>query len=371
MKMNKVLYTALVVLITAWSVFFIANYYQDQTVLNNVSGLSVNSESGAITQEVVEREVVMQEEQRIEAIDKVSKAIVGVVNFYSNRTIGEGSGIIYKIDGNEAYIVTNEHVISQGDYHEVVLSNGERMEAELIGSDVFTDLAVLKISSEKVEAVAEFGKTEEAKVGQTVLAIGNPLGLNFAGSVTQGILSGHDRTVGVDLDGNGSDDWEMTVLQTDTAINPGNSGGALVDLAGRVIGINSLKIAKSTVEGMSFAIPTYIALPIIEDLEQYGEVRRPQLGVHIQDMAMIPDRLKEMLKLPLEQKDGVFLTEVLEEGIAKASGLEPGDVVKMIDGEATPDNMTFRKKLYTYREGDKIKLTIQREAEELEVEIQL
>ena len=368
--MNKVLYTSLVVLVTAWSVFFIANYYQESQVVDG-TGTIVNEETGEVTQEVVEREVVLQEEQRIEAIDKVSKAIVGVVNFYMDRTIGEGSGIIYKVDGDDAYLVTNEHVISQGDYYEIVLSNGERMEAKLVGSDVFTDLAVLKIPSEKVESVAEFGKTEDVKVGQTVLAIGNPLGLNFAGSVTQGIVSGHDRSVGVDLDGNGSDDWEMTVLQTDTAINPGNSGGALVDLKGQIIGINSLKIAESSVEGMSFAIPTYIALPIISDLEEFGEVLRPQLGVSIQDMMMIPDQLKQVLQLPTEQKTGVFITEVLEEGIALSAGLEPGDVIIKIDGEETPDNMSFRKKLYTYRTGDTITLTILRETEELEIEVKL
>lgn len=363
--MNKILYTSLIVLVTAWSVFFIANYYQDQTLV----GGQTNQED--VVQEVVEREVVLEEDQRIEAIEKVSSAIVGVVNFYGERTIGEGSGIVYKIDKDHAYIVTNEHVISQGDYFEVVLSDGERMEAELIGSDLYTDLAVLKVSSEKVTTAAEFGDTETMKVGQTVLAIGNPLGLNFAGSVAQGIISGHDRTVGVDLDGNGSDDWEMTVLQTDTAINPGNSGGALVDLNGKVIGINSLKIAESSVEGMSFAIPTYIALPIIEDLEEHGKVLRPQLGISIQDMTSIPDRLKELLGINVEQRDGVFITELVKESVAQKQGLEAGDVILAIDGEDTLDTMTFRKKLYTYRTGDVMVISVLREDQKLDIEIKL
>lgn len=363
--MNKVLYTSLVVLITAWSVFFIANFYQDKVATNGVtSGIVQNSDGDSqIVQEVVEREVVTQESERINAIDKVSPAIVGVVNFVQNRTQGEGSGIVYKTDGNDAYIVTNDHVVSGGDYFEVVFKNGDRAEATLVGTDIYTDLAVLKISDVEVEAVAEFGNTEDLKVGQTVIAIGNPLGLNFAGSATSGIVSGQDRAISVDLNSDGIDDWEMTVLQTDTAINPGNSGGALINLDGKVVGINSMKIATSSVEGMSFSIPTYVAIPIINDLETYGEVRRPQLGVYIQDMSMIPDRLKEILNISIEQKTGVFIYEVFEGGVAEQMGIKAGDIVTAINGEAVDDTMAFRKKLYNFREGDEIELTVVRELE--------
>jgi len=276
-KIGKVSYTLVVVLVTAlvtaWSVFFIANYYLDKSMdgsensaLNQVTDSEENSN---VVQNVVSREVVTQEEARIEAINKVSPAIVGVVNFANNATQGEGSGIIYKKDGNDAYIVTNQHVVDKGDYFEVVFSNGEHAEATLIGSDIYTDLAVLKVSNVEVETIAEFGNTEDLKVGQTVIAIGNPLGLDFAGSATSGIVSGQDRVIAVDLNNDKIDDWEMTVLQTDTAINPGNSGGALINLDGKIVGINSMKIATSSVEGMSFSIPTYVALPIISDLENY------------------------------------------------------------------------------------------------------
>ena len=234
--MNKVLYTSLVVLVTAWSVFFIANFYQDKVATDGVNSGIVQNTDGSnqtVVQEVVEREVVTQEAERINAIDKVSPAIVGVVNYAKNRTQGEGSGIVYKTDGNDAYIVTNEHVVSGGDYFEVVFKNGESSEATIVGTDVYTDLAVLKVTGVEVEAVAEFGNTEDLKVGQTVMAIGNPLGLNFAGSATSGIVSGQDRVISVDLNSDGIDDWEMTVLQTDTAINPGNSGGALINLDGK------------------------------------------------------------------------------------------------------------------------------------------
>lgn len=365
-KIGKVSYTLVVVLVTAlvtaWSVFFIANYYLDKSMdgsensaLNQVTDSEENSN---VVQNVVSREVVTQEEARIEAINKVSPAIVGVVNFANNATQGEGSGIIYKKDGNDAYIVTNQHVVDKGDYFEVVFSNGEHAEATLIGSDIYTDLAVLKVSNVEVETIAEFGNTEDLKVGQTVIAIGNPLGLDFAGSATSGIVSGQDRVIAVDLNNDKIDDWEMTVLQTDTAINPGNSGGALINLDGKIVGINSMKIATSSVEGMSFSIPTYVALPIISDLENYGEVRRPQLGVYIQEMGMIPDRLKEMLKIPTDQKTGVFIYEVFEGGVAEKMGLKAGDIVTAINGGEIEDTLAFRKKLYLMREGDNLELTV-------------
>lgn len=360
-SMGKVLYTLIVVLITAWSVFFISNYYHDKGGNQVTSGLVEKTDENGntqIVQEVVEREVVTQEDARIEAINKVSPAIVGVVNFARNTTQGEGSGIVYKKDGKDTYIVTNQHVVDGGDYFEVVFSNGERSEATLVGSDIYTDLAVLKVSGIEVEAIAEFGNTEDLKIGQTVIAIGNPLGLDFAGSATSGIVSGTDRVISVDLNGDNYDDWEMTVLQTDTAINPGNSGGALINLDGKVVGINSMKIATSSVEGMSFSIPTYVATPIINDLETYGEVRRPQLGVYIQEMSMIPDRLKEILNIPTDQKTGVFIYEVFEGGLAEKMGLKAGDIITAVNGEEVEDTMAFRKKLYSMREGDQLELTV-------------
>ena len=363
---GKVIYTLLVVLVTAWSVFFIANYYHDKADNGINSGIVEKTDENGntqIVQEVVEREVVTQEEARIDAINRVSPAIVGVVNFARNTTQGEGSGIVYKTEGKDAYIVTNQHVIDSGDYFEVVFSNGDRAEATLIGSDIYTDLAVLKVSDVEVEAVAEFGNTEDLQIGQTVIAIGNPLGLDFAGSATSGIVSGKDRVISVDLNGDNYDDWEMTVLQTDTAINPGNSGGALINLDGKVVGINSMKIATSSVEGMSFSIPTYVALPIITDLETYGEVRRPQLGVYIQEMSMIPDRLKEILNIPTDQKTGVFIYEVFEGGLAEKMGIKAGDIITAVNGEEVEDTMAFRKKLYSMREGDTLELTVLQDGE--------
>ena len=354
---NTILMTLIISLVTAGTVFLLANNHYKRLI----SELTLNEEGMMITQEVVKQVVVTQEDAQIGAIDTVAQAIVGVVNFSDNRQVGEGSGIVYKVENGNTYIVTNEHVISGGDYFEVVFDNegNDRIEVELVGSDIFTDLAVLRILDFEAETIARFGNTEDLQIGQTVIAIGNPLGLNFAGSATSGIVSGHDRTINVTL-GNTAEDWEMTVLQTDTAINPGNSGGALINLAGEVVGINSMKIANESIEGMSFSIPTYIALPIIADLETYNEVRRPTLGVSIINMSSIPDRFKEMANIPVEQRTGSYVDEVSVGSLAEEMGIIPGDVIIALNGTEITNNLSFRKTLFNYRAGDEITITVLR-----------
>ena len=196
------------------------------------------------------------------AVDKAGKGVVGITNiqtsnFWSNGQgggDGVGSGVIYKKAGDAVFIVTNHHVVEGATQLEVTLADGTKVAGDLRGSDVWTDLAVVEISSEGIadELVAEFGDSEALKIGEPVLAIGNPLGLQFSGSVTQGIVSGVNRTVPVDINKDGIPDWNAEVIQTDAAINPGNSGGALVNIAGQVVGINSMKIAQAAVEGMGF-----------------------------------------------------------------------------------------------------------------------
>jgi|GEM_PF-734114 len=359
-RVNMVLYTVVLVLLTAGGVLFMASTYYGQQMTE-----AGRNDDKYINQEVVERVVTTQEEARIDAIDSVRDAIVGVINLGSSFSsdASQGSGIVYKVENGNTYIVTNEHVIAGGDFVEVVFNNddNDRFEVEVIGSDVFTDLAVLRINGYEANIVAEFGNTEELRIGQTVLAIGNPLGLDFAGSVTSGIVSGHDRTVRT------SEQWEMTVLQTDTAINPGNSGGALINLDGEVVGINSMKIRSSEVEGMSFSIPTYIALPIIADLETHGEVLRPTLGVMTYNMSGMPDRFKELLNIPLEQKDGVYVEEVEARSLAQQMGIQAGDVIVALNGVEVEDTVAFRKELFNYREGDAITVTLLRGGETLEL----
>lgn len=199
----------------------------------------------------------------VDAVEKTEDAVVGiintrrVVNWFNEEQVqrGEGSGVIFENKNGKAHIITNNHVISGGSKIQVALPNGDTVDAKVLGADPFTDLAVLEIDGSKVKKVAELGDSGTLKVGEPAIAIGNPLGLEFSRTVTQGIISSLNRSMPVDINEDGQDDWELDVLQTDAAINPGNSGGALVNIKGQVIGINTMKISKTGVEGLGFAIP--------------------------------------------------------------------------------------------------------------------
>ncbi|PSL45911.1 HtrA-like peptidase [Salsuginibacillus halophilus] len=335
----------------------------------------------------IEEEVVETEEVSLdintdisEAVEGVSKAVVGVFNlqqsdFWSNEGVNEGtgSGVVYREEGDSAYIVTNQHVIEGAGQVEVSLASGSRVEAEILGEDVLTDLAVLRIPSDEVETVANFGDSETLRSGEPAIAIGNPLGPEFSRTVTQGIISATERSIPVDLTGDGQMDWNAEVLQTDAAINPGNSGGALININGDVIGINSMKIAQAAVEGIGFAIPTSIALPVIEDLEQFGEVQRPEMGVSISSLSEIPSyHWQETLGLPEDVEEGVFIMDVITGSPAAEAGLQEYDVIIEIDGQPIADGHDLRQYLYNEAESDgTIEVSIYRGNSQETLEVQL
>jgi len=313
------------------------------------------------------------------AVDSVIDAVVGISNFQDVNLweqaseTGTGSGVIYKKEENKAYIVTNHHVIEGADFIEVTLSDGTKVEAELLGSDMWTDLAVLVIDGEHVKTVAQFGDSDQLKLGEPVLAIGNPLGLEFAGSITQGIISGLERTVPIDFNNDGYEDWNAEVLQTDAAINPGNSGGALINIAGQVIGINSMKIAEQEVEGIGFSIPTNIAIPIIEDLEETGAVKRPYMGVQLQDISDISTYHRGYtLKLPKDVKGGLVISDVVLGSPAQKAGLRKMDVIVKLDNVEIESMIDLRKHLYNKKNiGDSLKVGFYRNGEYQEVTVVL
>lgn len=318
------------------------------------------------------------------AVEEVADAVVGITNlqagsdFWSQtpgqeQAVGTGSGVIYKNEGGTAYVVTNHHVIEGANGIEVTLADGSKVEATLVGSDIWTDLAVLEMDGANVPDVAEFGDSDVLKQGETVIAIGNPLGLDFSGSVTTGVVSGTDRAVPVDLDGDGQEDWQAEVLQTDAAINPGNSGGALVNLAGQLIGINSMKIATSSVEGIGFAIPINSAMPVIESLEANGEMVRPAMGVTLLDLAQVPQTYRaETLNLPEDVTKGVVVNSVVADSAAAKAGMEQFDVIVEMDGEAVGDIIELRKHLYNEKEiGDTLAVKAYRNGELMDFELEL
>ncbi|WKA60538.1 S1C family serine protease [Planococcus shenhongbingii] len=319
-----------------------------------------------------------------QAVEEVADAVVGVANlqetndFWSQapgqeQAVGSGSGVIYKSEGEKAYVVTNHHVIEGANGIELTLADGSKAEATLVGSDIWTDLAVLEMDSSLVPDVAEIGDSDALKRGETVIAIGNPLGLDFSGSVTTGVVSGTDRAVPVDLDGNGQPDWQAEVLQTDAAINPGNSGGALVNLAGQLIGINSMKIATDAVEGIGFAIPINSALPIIKSIEQNGEMIRPAMGITLLDLVQVPQaQRQETLNLPADVKEGVVVNSVIEGSAAAKAGMKQFDVIVEMDGEPVGDIIELRQHLYNEKKiGDTLAVKAYRNGKLMDFELEL
>ncbi|RIU93371.1 S1C family serine protease [Oceanobacillus picturae] len=320
--------------------------------------------------------------QVTDVVEQVTPAVVGVINIQQqgdfwqqqeSNEAGEGSGVIYKNEDGTAYVVTNHHVIEGADSVEVVLYDETHLEAEIIGSDVFSDLAVLRMDGEQVEQTIELGSSANVKVGEPAIAIGNPLGLMFSSSVTQGVISGTERTIPQDFNQDGRADWQAEVIQTDAAINPGNSGGALININGQLIGINSMKINQTAVEGIGFAIPIDSALPIVEELETTGEVTRPFLGVEIYSLDEVPQaEWKGTLNLPNEVEGGVYVWSVEPLSPADQAGLKRLDVITELDGNPVMNMIDLRKILYQEKEiGDEITVTYYREGEKKETTLVL
>lgn len=316
-------------------------------------------------------------------VGEVADSVVGVTNLQTVRDVwsfseekqetGTGSGVIYKKSNGKAYIISNHHVVEDAEMLEITFDDGTKTDGKLVGSDMWTDLAVIEIDDSDVQAVATFGDSDLLKRGETVIAIGNPLGLGFSGSVTVGVVSGKDRSIPIDLNKDGHVDWHADVLQTDAAINPGNSGGALINLGGQLIGINSMKISQETVEGIGLAIPINLAAPIIEKLEKHGKVIRPTMGVTLIDLAIVPiEERHRFLQLNEEVKEGVVVNEVIPNSAAQTAGLEKYDVITEMDGEIIGDMVSLRKHLYNSKEvGDSMTIKVYRQGKQLEVKMVL
>lgn len=314
-----------------------------------------------------------------------SKSIVGIVNMQTQvqryqrgfldqsastskpEENGSGTGVIFKKDSEYAYIVTNNHVIEGAEEIEVTVQGGEKTTAELIGTDSLSDIAVLKIDSKYATNPLAFGDSSTLRAGETVLAIGNPLGLDLSNTVTQGIVSAVDRTIEVSTS---AGKWDLNVIQTDAAINPGNSGGALINTSGQLIGLNSLKIADDGVEGLGFAIPSKTIVPIIDEIMEKGKVERPYIGVGLANLTQIPQMYLQ--NLPEEVEGGAIVTNVDSNSAASKAGLQVQDVIVSINGTKIKESDDLRKYLYTELEvGDQAQLEVYRGNEKLSVQLEL
>lgn len=285
------------------------------------------------------------------------------------ETYSEGSGVVYMKSNGKGYIVTNNHVISGSDAVQVLLANGKTVNAKVVGKDSTTDLAVLSIDAKYVTQTAQFGDSKHLEAGQTVIAVGSPLGSEYASTVTQGIISAPARTIST------SSGNQQTVIQTDAAINPGNSGGALVNSAGQVIGINSMKLAQSSdgtsVEGMGFAIPSNEVVTIVNELVKKGKITRPQLGVRVIALQGIPDGYRSRLKIKSNLKNGIYIASVSRNGSAANAGIKGGDVITKVDGKKVDDVASLHSILYSHKVGDTVNVTVNRNGKNVDMKVKL
>lgn len=315
----------------------------------------------------------MNSDSVVRAADRIKPAVVSVVSTRQSEkgepnALGIGSGVIFQKSGDKLRIVTNNHVVDGSTEFEIVQFQGERRKATLIGKDTITDLAVLEMDASGMKTVAEFGDSDKLQAGETAIAVGNPLGLGFSPTVTKGIISSPLRTIPVSLGQQGDFDWEMEVIQTDAAINQGNSGGPLVNLEGKVIGINSLKIADMGVEGLGFAIPINDVLPILESLIKDHKVKRPLMGVSTQELQSFSGT--DVLNLPNDVKTGIIVFEV--SGPAKDAGLKTQDVITELDGRKIGSTLELRKYLYNERKiGDKVEVVFYRDGKKMTATVTL
>ncbi|EFQ55892.1 trypsin [Streptococcus parasanguinis F0405] len=320
-----------------------------------------------------------------EAVDKVKNAVVSVITYSDSSNQGlfekeensdsqissEGSGVIYKKEGKYAYLVTNTHVINGAKKVDILLADGNKVPGEVVGSDVYSDIAVVRISADKAKAVAEFGDSNQLTVGETAIAIGSPLGTDYANSVTQGIISSQGRNVKLKAD-NGQN-ISTRALQTDAAINPGNSGGPLINIQGQVIGITSSKISnngQTSVEGMGFAIPANDVVNIIKQLEEKGKVVRPALGIQMMDLSNLSTSDLSQLKLPEKISGGVLVRSTLE-NMPASDKLQRYDVITKIDDTDIESTADLQSALYSHQINDTIKVTFYRDGKQQTTSIKL
>lgn len=299
------------------------------------------------------------------AAQKVGPAVVGITNkayvrdFFNRVQLterGTGSGVIYDKSG---LIATNNHVVEGAQEIIVSLTDGRSVKGRVLGADAATDLAVVKIDVYEDLPVAKFGDSSTLQVGEPAIAIGNPLGLEFRGSVTVGVISALNRSIELG-------DRKFNLIQTDAAINPGNSGGALVNADGEVVGINSAKVAVSGVEGIGFAIPVNSAKPILDELAQHGRIARPYIGA-----SLIDKDISARYGFDLDLHGGIFVMKIVTGGPVYNAGMRPGDIILTFDGAKVETVPELRTKLAEKKVGDTVAIVVLRAGIERTLQVTL
>ena len=306
------------------------------------------------------------------AVEKAYNGAVMVKTYSNTRVKGSGSGFIYKIDNNSAYILTNHHVIDGGNKWVVITSTDEEIEGKVLGSDEYLDIAIIKVTKKNyMEAINIVDSDKKLNLGDIVFTIGAPVGYEYRGTVTNGIVSGLNRLVEVSVGNSNQEDYVMEVIQTNAAVNPGNSGGPLLNANGEVVGIISMKLVENSIEGMGFAIPINYAMSHVTKLEKGEKIERPLLGISMLNATDTYGLFQNRIVLPENVEEGVVVVSTSANSGAANADLKKGDVITKINGENTKNAAYLKYLLYKYNPLDTVKVTYNRNGKELTTNIKL
>lgn len=293
------------------------------------------------------------------------------INTNSNNEVG--SGVVYKAVGDTFFILTNTHIVGNNDKVNITYDDNKAATATVVGKDMWSDIAVLKatINNKNVQPI-KIGRSNQLKLGESILVVGNPLGNDFKNTVTKGIVSGLNRTVPVDFDKDNKNDELINTFQIDASVNPGNSGGAVVNQDGELVGVVSLKINMPNIEGMGFAIPIDDARAIASELEKKGEIQYPNTGIGIKNVSELLPYERALFKIPEDVQSGIVVEKLKDDGLGKKSGLKIGDVVVELDSKSIQNNLQYRQTIFSHRQDLKtLSAKIYREGKSQEIKIKL
>lgn len=325
-------------------------------------------------QVTIEKEVTITDKGIADAVEKIYDSVVVVENYQNNRLAGSGTGFVYKTINDKSYIMTNYHVVAKATKVAVTFTNKEKIEVKILGGDEYADIAVLEIETKYISQVAIMGKSEVTRPGDTVFTVGAPLDNNYSGTTTRGIISGKERFVDVNIGSFFTPKYNvLKVIQTDASINNGNSGGPLANSNGEVIGVTSLKLISSGVEGIGFAIPIEDALYFANLYEKGEKLIRPSLGVEVSNVKDFKDNssISPNIKIDDKLKEGAVIVKIVENSPAKTSGLEEGDVVIKIDDYQITSSSSLRYYLYKHQVGDTLNFRVNRKGTDKNISVKL
>lgn len=340
-------------------ILLVLNIFYTATLKNNMTNNTTSSSSA-------NQAAIEISDDTTKVVKGVNDSVVTIALYQNNQLIGNGSGSIYSYDKNKAKIITNNHVVdSDGNIDiRVIFSNKKEVKAKVIGKDAVSDLALLETDVDFTPTPIKLGDSSKLQVGETVIAIGSPLDIQFTGTVTKGIISGLNRLID-------SNNTTMEFIQTDTSINPGNSGGPLINMAGQMIGINTSKISMTGYEGMGFSIPINEALSIIEKLEKDGKIERPVLGISYQPVSAILEYSQGQVNIPKGLDEGLYVVSVQAKSAASKAGIQPDDIIYSVNDKEITSSSVFSSVLYSSKKGDVLKLGIYRDGQKITVNVTL